>query len=117
LVQISQLFTDPIKAQMVINRSSKKFCYRLSLTIKHRNGNLTDVLYNASVYKDDKAMFLSFAARDVTERKMFEKEMIDAKFLQKLLQSQTTVLSNMSHEIRTPLNSILGFTNVLLKPD
>jgi hypothetical protein len=39
-----------------------------------------------------KAMFLEFLQqRDVTERKMFEKEMIDAKFLQKLLQSQTTV--------------------------
>jgi hypothetical protein len=38
-------------------------------------------------------MFLEFLQqqRDVTERKMFEKEMIDAKFLQKLLQSQTTV--------------------------
>jgi hypothetical protein len=48
---------------MVINRSSKKFCYRLSLTIKHRNGNLTDVLYNASVYKDDKGNVLGvFAA-------------------------------------------------------
>jgi signal transduction histidine kinase len=44
-----------------------------------------------------KAMFLEFLQqRDVTERKMFEKEMIDAKFLQKLLQSQTTVLSNMT---------------------
>jgi hypothetical protein len=42
-------------------------------------------------------MFLEFLQqRDVTERKMFEKEMIDAKFLQKLLQSQTTVLSNMT---------------------
>jgi hypothetical protein len=65
LVQISQLFTDPIKAQMVINRSSKKFCYRLSLTIKHRNGNLTDVLYNASVYKDDKGNVLEFLQREM----------------------------------------------------
>jgi signal transduction histidine kinase len=69
--------------------------------------------YNASVYKDDKGNVLGVfaAARDV-ERKMFEKEMIDAKFLQKV---NNSFLSNMSHEIRTPLNSILGFTNVLLK--
>jgi signal transduction histidine kinase len=54
----------------------------------------------------------SFAAARDVERKMFEKEMIDAKFLQKV---NNSFLSNMSHEIRTPLNSILGFTNVLLK--
>ena len=41
------------------------------LTIKHKNGNLTDVLYNASVYKDDKGNVLGVfsAARDVTEQK------------------------------------------------
>jgi hypothetical protein len=34
--------------------------------IKHLNGKLTDVLYNASVYKDDKGEGVFAAARDVT---------------------------------------------------
>jgi CheY-like chemotaxis protein len=78
------------------------------------------VLYNASVYKDDKGNVLGVfaAARDVTERKMFEKEMIDAKVsAENATKSKQQFLSNMSHEIRTPLNSILGFTNVLLKTE
>jgi signal transduction histidine kinase len=78
------------------------------------------VLYNASVYKDDKGNVLGVfaAARDVTERKMFEKELIDAKVsAENAANSKQQFLSNMSHEIRTPLNSILGFTNVLLKTE
>lgn len=56
------------------------------------------------------------AISDVTEKKLFEKELMDAKvFAESVTQSKQQFLSNMSHEIRTPLNSILGFTNVLLK--
>ena len=41
------------------------------LTIRNDNGKLTDVLYNASVYKDDKGNVLGVfaAARDITEQK------------------------------------------------
>jgi hypothetical protein len=39
------------------------------LTIKHKNGNLTDVLYNASVYKDDKGNVIGvLQQRDVTSQ-------------------------------------------------
>ena len=56
------------------------------------------------------------AISDVTEKKLFEKELIEAKVsAENATKSKQQFLSNMSHEIRTPLNSILGFTNVLLK--
>jgi PAS domain S-box-containing protein len=117
----SSYFTEPQKAQEGYQRVFEKgFVADYPLTIKHKNGNLTDVLYNASVYKDDKGNVLGVfaAARDVTERKMFEKEMIDAKVsAENATKSKQQFLSNMSHEIRTPLNSILGFTNVLLKTE
>jgi PAS domain S-box-containing protein len=117
----SNYFTEPQKAQEGYQQVFEKgFVADYPLTIKHKNGNLTDVLYNASVYKDDKGNVLGVfaAARDVTERKMFEKEMIDAKVsAENAAKSKQQFLSNMSHEIRTPLNSILGFTNVLLKTE
>ncbi len=115
----SDYFTEPQKAQEGYQQVFEKgFVADYPLTIKHKNGNLTDVLYNASVYKDDKGNVLGVfaAARDVTERKMFEKELINAKeFAENATKSKQQFLSNMSHEIRTPMNAILGFTNVLLK--
>ncbi len=68
----SDYFTEPQKAQEGYQQVFKKgFISDYPLTIKHKNGNLTDVLYNASVYKDEKGKVLGVfaAARDVTEQK------------------------------------------------
>jgi PAS domain S-box-containing protein len=69
----SNYFTEPEKAQEGYQKVfEKEFVADYPLTIKHRNGTLTDVLYNASVYKDDKGKVIGVfaAARDVTEQKM-----------------------------------------------
>jgi PAS domain S-box-containing protein len=68
----SDYFTEPKKAQDgYLQVFEKGFVSDYPLTIKHMNGNLTDVLYNASVYKDDKGNVLGVfaAARDVTVQK------------------------------------------------
>jgi len=68
----SNYFTEPTKAQEGYRQVFENgFVADYPLTIKHKNGNLTDVLYNASVYKDDKDNVLGVfaAARDVTEQK------------------------------------------------
>ncbi|CAN5378785.1 hypothetical protein BH10BAC1_BH10BAC1_06600 [soil metagenome] len=69
----SDYFTEPEKARegykMVFDKSVVS---DYPLTIRHKNGKLTDVLYNASVYKDDKGAVLGVfaAARDVTAQKL-----------------------------------------------
>jgi len=133
-------FTEPDKArrgyQLVF---SKGFVADYPLTIKDHK--FTDVLFNGSVYKDDRGKVLGavVVARDITEQKRIEKELTEAKVIAELakviaeeaqskaesavrvaedaVKSKQQFLSNMSHEIRTPMNAIIGFTKVVLKTD
>ena len=68
----SNYFTEPAKAREGYKQVFERgFVTDYPLTIRHTNGSLTDVLYNASVYKDagGKVLGVFAAARDVTEQK------------------------------------------------
>ena len=133
-------FTDPQKARDVyLEVFSKGFVTDSPLTIL--DGRLTDVLFNGSVYKDEKGNVLGavVVARDITERKKIEMELTEARVFAELatkiaeeakakaesatkiaedaVRAKQQFLSNMSHEIRTPMNAIIGFTKVVLKTD
>ena len=135
-------FTEPQKAREVYQEVfAKGFVADSPLTLRHLNGKLTDVLFNGSVYKDEKGQVLGvvIVARDVTEQKLITAELNDAKELAELanavaqeaksvaqtatrkaedaVKAKQQFLSNMSHEIRTPMNAIIGFTKVVLKTE
>jgi len=133
-------FTDPEKAREVYKEVfAKGFVTDYPLTIMDHK--LTDVLFNGSVYKDEHGKVLGavVVARDITEQRRIEKELIEAKVFaeqatliaeeakskaesatriaEDAVKSKQQFLSNMSHEIRTPMNAIIGFTKVMLKTD
>ena len=133
-------FTEPQKAREVYQEVfAKGFVADYPLTI--RDGKFTDVLFNGSVYKDDKGNVVGVVvvARDITDQKRIATELTEAIVFAELalgiaeeaktkaetatLIAETAVkakqqfLSNMSHEIRTPMNAIIGFTKVLLKTE
>ena len=55
---------------------------------------------------------------DITERKIREHDLIDArKSAVAANDTKTMFLANMSHEIRTPLNAIIGFTDLIASDD
>ena len=57
-------------------------------------------------------------ARDITDRKERELELINArKIAEEANASKSVFLSRMSHELRTPMNSILGFAQLLEMSD
>jgi PAS domain S-box-containing protein len=78
----SDYFTEPEKAREGYQQVfSKGFVTDYPLTIRHRAGGLTNVLYNASVYKDVRGNVLGVfaAARDVTAQKKAEQEVADQR--------------------------------------
>ncbi len=81
----SNYFTEPDKAREGYQQVfAKGFVTDYPLTIRHEDGRLTDVLYNASVYKDVQGNVLGVfaAARDITARKQAEEALLKAGALQ-----------------------------------
>jgi PAS domain S-box-containing protein len=137
-----EYFTEPQKAREVYQEVFAKGSVADSpLTLRHKDGKLTDVLFNGSVYKDDRGNVLGVVvvARDITDQKRIATELTEAIVFAELatqlaeeakikaenatviaenaVKAKQQFLSNMSHEIRTPMNAIIGFTKVLLKTD
>ncbi|MDQ3109116.1 MAG: ATP-binding protein [Bacteroidota bacterium] len=135
-------FTKPQKAREVYQEVFAKGSVTDSpLTLRHKGGKLTDVLFNGSVYKDERGNVLGVVvvARDITEQNIIARELTEAKVFAELataiaeeakisaesatriavdaVKAKQQFLSNMSHEIRTPMNAIIGFTKVVLKTE
>lgn len=135
-----EYFTEPDKAREIYKQVfAEGFVADFPLTI--RDGKLTDVLFNGSVYKDEHGLVIGVVvvARDITDHKRIETELLIAKehaelatriaeeaqskaeeatlIAENAVISKQQFLSNMSHEIRTPMNSIIGFTKVMLKTE
>src|SRR5664280_2757888 len=133
-------FTNPQKAREVYQEVfANGSVADYPLTLRHKDGKLTDVLFNGSVYKDDKGKVIGVVvvARDITDQKRIATELTEAivfaematqlaeeaklkaedatRIAENAVKAKQQFLSNMSHEIRTPMNAIIGFTKVLLK--
>jgi PAS domain S-box-containing protein len=115
-----RLFASPDKEGDLENNISKilsgKTMVHEVLNIRKDGTSCVAALYETLIILPDGTPGILSVSNDVTEKKLFQKELIDAK--EKAEESdrlKSAFLANMSHELRTPLNAIIGFSGLIVE--
>jgi PAS domain S-box-containing protein len=116
-------FVNPEQKAIIIQETRKrtnaeKSTYEIDIIRPNREQRTLLITATPQFRKDGTLSGTFGVFRDITERKIAEKELIKSK--EKAEESdrlKTAFLHNISHEIRTPMNAIIGFSALLSEPD
>jgi len=86
------------------------------LAVRHTSGAITEVLYNASVYRNEQGNVLGVfaAARDITDRKRAEDKLRGVRAeLERSNKDLEQFASTASHDLQEPLRMVASYTQLL----
>ncbi len=108
----SDYFTDPENARVGFRKVFEEGQVRdYPLTIRHRSGGLTDVLYNVSVYRDPSGEVAGIfaAARDISQLRSLEEKLHRTEVIAAVEQIGATV----AHDLRGPMGQVVQAVNMI----